>query len=176
MIVYVETNFVLELVLEQEAFQFAEALLTLAKMGKIELVLPSFSMLEPYWAITNRERQRKPFINAFSPEVENQLNRTAYYTNLFNNLKPGVEELKKVEEMEAIFLELRVEELLTLCRFVELNKATILQAQFNRKTKTLQLFDAIVYSSIISDLQLQEPTRLKCFVSQNSQDFRSVRL
>ena len=46
--VYVESNFVLELVLEQEQHQACEEILTLAASRTIELALPAFALIEPY--------------------------------------------------------------------------------------------------------------------------------
>lgn len=46
--VYVETNFVLELALRQEQNESCEALLRLAEASRIGLVVPAFSLLEPY--------------------------------------------------------------------------------------------------------------------------------
>jgi hypothetical protein len=63
MIVYVETNFVLELTFEQAEPPFAEVLLSLSKTSQIELVLPSIALLEPFWSIESYEKQRKPFLD-----------------------------------------------------------------------------------------------------------------
>lgn len=46
--VYVESNFVLEIALEQEQHRACEDLVRLAEDAAIELVLPSFALLEPY--------------------------------------------------------------------------------------------------------------------------------
>lgn len=56
--VYVETNFVLECVLGQEQSQSCTAILTLATDGLIELVIPAFSVIEPYQRLTRRKRDR----------------------------------------------------------------------------------------------------------------------
>lgn len=46
--VYVETNFVLELALLQEQQESCQKLLDLAEAGRINLILPAFSLTEPY--------------------------------------------------------------------------------------------------------------------------------
>lgn len=48
MIVYVESNFVLELALGQEQSASAEAILALAEAKKIELVVLGFALSEPF--------------------------------------------------------------------------------------------------------------------------------
>lgn len=47
MIVYVETNFILELAFQQEQHQAVNSILELAERGKIELVYPGFSIRNP---------------------------------------------------------------------------------------------------------------------------------
>ncbi len=44
--VYVESNFVLELVLEQEEFEYCQKILDLSSQQKINLVLPAYSLVE----------------------------------------------------------------------------------------------------------------------------------
>ena len=56
--VYVETNFVLELVLGQEQAQACHEILALAESGLIDLVVPAFSILEPYQRLMRRKRDR----------------------------------------------------------------------------------------------------------------------
>jgi predicted nucleic acid-binding protein len=54
--VYVESNFLLELVLEQEQHHACEELLTLAASRTIELALPAFALIEPYESMVRDER------------------------------------------------------------------------------------------------------------------------
>lgn len=51
MIVYVETNFVLEIAREQEQVVSANKILALAEEGKIELAFPAFTLSEPFSTI-----------------------------------------------------------------------------------------------------------------------------
>ena len=57
MIVYVESNFVLELALLQEEHDSCDAIIMLAETRDIELVVPAFSLAEPYEALVRRSRQ-----------------------------------------------------------------------------------------------------------------------
>lgn len=54
MIVYVESNFILELVLAQEESISAERILQLVERDAIRLLFPSFSLMEPFWTIQGR--------------------------------------------------------------------------------------------------------------------------
>ena len=53
--VYVESNFILELVLEQEQRHACEEILTLAAGRTIELALPAFALIDPTsrWCATS---------------------------------------------------------------------------------------------------------------------------
>ena len=58
MIVYVETNFVLEIAREQEQVESANQILILAEQGKIELAFPSFTISEPFSTIIRQRKER----------------------------------------------------------------------------------------------------------------------
>ena len=57
--VYVESNFVLELVLEQEQHLACREIVRLAEAGIIELVVPAFGLLEPYMTLHRRHREQE---------------------------------------------------------------------------------------------------------------------
>src|SRR6266446_5464157 len=59
MIVYVESNFVLELAFLQEEYESCLELLRLAESQDIHLVLPAFSIGEPYEVWVRRSKQRR---------------------------------------------------------------------------------------------------------------------
>ncbi len=61
MIVYVKTNFVLELARLQEQHESCEELLNLASTNKIKLVLPAFSITEARTALVRLAKQRVEF-------------------------------------------------------------------------------------------------------------------
>lgn len=56
MIVYVESNFVLELAFLQEECAQAEEISKLAESGEIQLAIPAFSGGEPYERMIRRSR------------------------------------------------------------------------------------------------------------------------
>ena len=57
--VYVESNFILELALEQEQSSSCDAILSLGERQDIRLVLPAFSLSEPYETLVRRAKDRK---------------------------------------------------------------------------------------------------------------------
>jgi hypothetical protein len=74
--VYVESNFVLEIVLEQEQHQACEAILTLAESRAIELALPAFALVEPYESMVRDERDGRLLAQRLRASAT-QLQRTA---------------------------------------------------------------------------------------------------
>ena len=58
MTAYVESNFVLELALQQEECDACNAIVELARQGQLVLVAPAFSLAEPHVAIAGKEKAR----------------------------------------------------------------------------------------------------------------------
>jgi len=56
--VYAETNFVLELTLVQEQHAGCEEILALGEAGRVRLVIPSYSLVEPYETLRRRHKER----------------------------------------------------------------------------------------------------------------------
>ncbi|ADI64614.1 hypothetical protein [Trichormus azollae] len=76
--VYVETNFVLELALLQEQQESCQQLLNLAESGRINLILPAFSLTEPYETLICREKIRGKLLHNLRDEL-NQLGHSLPY-------------------------------------------------------------------------------------------------
>src|SRR5687768_9000156 len=81
MILYCETNFVLELAFVRDEVDDAEALLLLAEAAKITLVLPAFSLTEPFEAMTRRSRERNSLLDRVGAEID-ELSRSKPYADL----------------------------------------------------------------------------------------------
>lgn len=70
MIVYVETNFILELAFEQNQDQAVDEILKLAEGGKINLVFPGFSISESLSKVTRQSRGREEFRKSLVKELQ----------------------------------------------------------------------------------------------------------
>lgn len=96
MIVYCESNFVLELAYEQSEATYCQQLLAAAKEGRIDLAIPAYSLTEPYETLVRRSKQRTllhTFItlnsNDFNDdEISNDLD--SHHCALFFKFKDGV--------------------------------------------------------------------------------------
>ena len=69
MILYVESNFVLELAREQDEHMAASELLRLAETGGIELAFPAIALCEPFSAINKFRNDRARFIGSLQRQV-----------------------------------------------------------------------------------------------------------
>lgn len=77
--VYVESNFVLELALQQEQSASCESILSLCETGQVRLVVPAFCLAEPHETVTRRHKQRRGTKTDLDKELQ-QLARTATNT------------------------------------------------------------------------------------------------
>lgn len=82
--IYVETNFFLELVFEQEQFQSCEQILLLCERGCAELIIPAYSLAEPHEKLIRQDKNRKALQQHLDREFK-QLERTASYQNVIQN-------------------------------------------------------------------------------------------
>ena len=169
--IYVETNFVLELVFEQEQFTSCEQILQLCDAGLAKLIIPAYSLAEPHEKLTRQSRRRKEFASRLEIELK-QLSRTASYTYLLNNIQeiPGLlVESNQREKQRSI--EYR-DRLLKTGEAIALTADIIIEAADAEVIYDLSPQDALVYASVISHLRHDRPER-SCFLNRNSKDFDS---
>ena len=57
--IYIESNFVLELALVQEQEASCENLLQVCEAGRAKLIIPAYSLVEPYETLVRRHTQRR---------------------------------------------------------------------------------------------------------------------
>lgn len=170
MIVYVETNFLLEIILGQEELKFAQEIVRLAQQAKVRLRFPPFSLMEPMWTIRGRGRERYSMNDQLKKELS-QLKRSVYHTQvvqLIQDLSPKIMRIEyaELERLEATFLSL-----LQTGSPIDLTYQIYQMSIYSQKEFNLPPQDAIVFSSIISDLKLQNPSHPKLFLSKNTKDF-----
>ena len=79
MVVYVESNFVLEVAFLHEDHDSCSALLELARAGAIELVIPAFSIGEPYEASVRRWLRRNELNRQLTDEIRELARSKPYH-------------------------------------------------------------------------------------------------
>ena len=167
--VYVETNFVLELALVQEQQASCKEILGLSEAGSVTLVIPAYSLVEPYDTLVRRHRQRKELKADLDAELD-QLTRSTSYTERlrgFHDLSALLidsadEEAKRLEELR--------ERLMRICQVIPLDAACLETATRYQNQHKFSPQDALVYASVVSHLSESQPGR-SCFLNRNARDF-----
>ena len=171
MIVYVESNFVLELALDQEEAASARNILQFVSDGAIELEFPAFALSEPFWTIRLRGKKRLQLSNSINEQFK-QLRRSQSYKKTVSKFQPLPIVLAEIEGKEYTSLGSTVEHLLQVGKPIEMDLAVFRRAFRYEKRYGLSPQDSIVYSSVIGSLQHQNPSEVKCFANRNWKDFR----
>jgi predicted nucleic acid-binding protein len=162
MILYVESNFVLELAFWREEQSVCQELLELATSQKIKLVLPAFSIGEPYEAWVRRAKQRRVLHEKLTAEIR-ELARSKPYQQLSELLtKSGDEEKSSLDEV--------LDRILNVAEVCPIDLLTIRAAINLQKSHRLSPQDSIVFASVLKHLESASGEEA-CFVTKNSKDF-----
>lgn len=166
--VYAESNFVLEIVLEQEQYQGCEELVTLAAAKSIELVLPAFALIEPYQTIVRRKNEGKGLHDGLGKSAQ-QLQRTAWISAEVPRLREAADILLRAEqEADRRFLEVRTK-LLDVARMVAIDAPALRAASLLTTQLDLKLPDALILASVLGDAD--ERPSPSIFINRNTKDF-----
>ena len=167
--VYVESNFVLELALAQEQFESCEGILSLCEAGNVRLVVPAYSLAEPYETLTRRQRQRKKMKEDFDRELD-QIARSATHKERLRGFRDLTALLINVADESAKQLEgIRARMIEAAC-VIPLDVSVLASATQYQRAHDFSAQDALVYSSVISHLKLDRATQ-NYFLNKNSKDF-----
>jgi len=170
LIIYVESNFVLEIALMQEQSSSANRILQLAVDGFIKLVIPSFSISEPYSTLGSRDRERKSISDLLDKQSV-QLKRSDIKVSAIPVVEQAAVTLSRVSKAETDSLEDTTRKLLSAARQISIDRGVFEEATKYERLHGLKPKDSIVYASIISDLTSNPNGESKCFVTKDSKDF-----
>lgn len=175
MIVYVESNFVLEIALGQEQMASANALLEMAEQGRIGIAAPAFALIEPFSTVTGRERQRNKLIIDFKEQLRD-LQRSSPHRVDHAQLLPIPGILAGLGERESNRLTDTVRRLLRAGTVIEVTHAIFEEAMQFRGKYGLSSQDSIVFSSVVSHLTANPVQDRALFANRNWRDFRDPEL
>lgn len=160
--VYVETNFLLEVVLEQEEVTHAERLLELAGSAAVELVVPAVCALEARQTIHRRDREQRDLLDRVDRELV-QLARS-------QSVARAASEMRGVFVAATGSIRKREDELLRrlslVGRWAALDGSAITAAM---SSEGLLLPDAMVLASVVQDAGSRVCEAV--FATKNSKDF-----
>ena len=168
MIVYVETNFILELAFEQEQHEAANRILEFVEEGKIELAFPAFSIGESLSKVTRQEKDRSELYSSLIPKLE-QLKRSAPYRQIVIDSDPVLALLQNAIKGELDRLLPVLERMLRVGRSIETSISSFTEALAYRRQLSIE--DSIIYTAIISDLRSRPYEEIKRFLSRDNEAF-----
>lgn len=165
MIVYVETNFLLELAYLQEECESCAELLGLAKDGAISLVLPAFSLAEARLTWDRRSSERNALQNQLQPIIR-QLARSEPYRTLPESSRELLSALRASGETTRLRLEEAIATITSVGTVLPLTADLTSRARLNELRLDLSPSDAFVYASVLLHLA-GAPKGLKCFFNRD---------
>jgi predicted nucleic acid-binding protein len=173
MIVYVESNFVLEIALGQQHAPSAERILALAENGKIQLAFPSFALSEPFASVMQGNSERLRLRNSLEAMLKQlkQSERLEVHRQVVSGLQPVLIIFADIVEKELEVLHSTIDRLLEVGKCIEINVPSFRQALVYRAGYKLSSQDSIIYSAVIADLQQQPREEAKCFLSSDRKAF-----
>ncbi len=172
MIVYVESNFILELAYLQEEHDFCIQLLELAIAKKIRLVVPNYCVAEAYHSWVVKSNKRLDINRKISEEIR-ELSRSKPYTISAQDLNGIALLLAESTESEKQLLDQRISEILVHSTLIAFEPATIVTATASQVNYDLSIQDSLVFASVMTHLQ-NKSGESKCFITKNSRDFGST--
>jgi hypothetical protein len=169
-IVYVESNFALEIARAQEAAPAAEEILRLAGNALVSLMAPTLAVFEPFSTLTYYGVRRNQFVEDLKNNLR-ELGRSLPHKSLAKLLEPLGPTLVQVSRDEMERLEKTTERMLGCVGQVPMTVSTFREATQAEKQFGLSPQDAMIYASIMTDLRSRPSADEKCFISQNRKDF-----
>ncbi len=169
MIVLAESNFVLEIALQQEQNESAESILDLAEQKKIGLVVPACSLFEPYETLGRRRGDRKALSRQLHRELQS-LGRSRGFAEMRETSAGVAKALDASTEVEAEALEQVIERLLKVATIPSLSMEIVRLGQAYQLVYGLSPQDSVVFASIHTSLEGLGDDQ-KVFVNKNSKDF-----
>jgi len=168
-IVYIESNFILELAFVREEYESCIQIINLAKSNQVDLVLPAYSISEPYEAQVRRSKRRVALHAQLIQEIK-ELSRSKPYSGFMKDSQEITDLLIRSVEEERKRLEITLNDMLTLAEIIPIEASIIKSAIGFQNSLNLSPQDSIVYASVVIHLE-QSASEPKCFLTRNAKDF-----
>ena len=172
MTVYVESNFLLEIALQQEQSASAEDLLARAEAGHLMLRWPGFCLAECLGALMRRGSDRRQ-VQAAVHRQAGDLARSGAHASFAETLRRVSQELVDIEALESSRFDGVVRKLLGIGPPISLDAETYANAAAYRSKHDLEPKDAVVYACVISDLGRARDRTPSLFVSKDAKAFEA---
>lgn len=170
MIVYVESNFILELAYLQEEHENCGRILKLAEAGKVQLILPAFAIAEPFSAWVGRKRRRENLHRELTQELR-ELGRSEPYAGSREEFQDVTKALLVSGEEEKSRLDTAIAQILKESELIPIDADVIKSAIEIQTRNRLSPQDSIIYASVLAHAAKVSKEEPKCFITKNSRDF-----
>lgn len=177
MIVYVETNFLLELAFEQEDVTAAESILILAENKTIALAIPAVALVEPFATIRYRNSERREALDTWSHTLnrfkENRVRDLGLLTakkRLNSALADAYSDVADLVVRQSTLLDEVVDRVLGVAAILPLGAAEI-RRSIGYRQLGLDAVDSLIFTAIIASLENASSTESSCFVSRDKKGF-----
>ena len=167
--VYVETNFALELVFQQEQHASCEQILHLCNEKQVQLLMPAYSLAEPHEKLHRQNSNRQELQRVLNAELR-QLARTASFATRIRSIREIETLLVQSTEEERARFDLYRMQLVNNATIISLTAQTLVQAADLETQFDLGPQDAIVLASVLDHLGQREQG-VSCFLNRNFRDF-----
>ena len=167
--VYVETNFILEVALLQEQHASCLHIIDLCEAERIRLIVPAYCLVEPFETLIRHQKRRRKMKQDFDTELS-QIARTATYVERLGEFRSLTDILINIAQEETTNLDKTLSRLINCADLIPLDSAVIHHSAQSQETHGLSPQDAIVYSSVVQQLDRLHPHQ-SCFLNRNTRDF-----
>ena len=170
MVVYVESNFVLELAFRQEQAGSCREILEVCRGGRARLVLPAFCAAEPFQAFVGRSKERKRAANDLTIQLGQLARSETFGEEAAEALQRVTGLLVRSTEEERAGLQSALQDLLDVAVVIPMDLGIIRNAAELEGSFRLSPQDAIVLASVLEHLTDARPGK-SCFLNRNAKDF-----
>jgi len=170
MVVYVESNFVLELAFRQEQSGSCREILDVCRTGRARLILPAFCAAEPFQAFVGRSKDRKRAADDLTIQLGQLARSESFGEEAADALQRVTGLLVRSTEEERAGLQNALRDVLDVAAVIPMDLGIIRNAAELERSFRLSPQDAIVLASVLEHLTEARPEK-SCFLNRNAKDF-----
>lgn len=165
MTIYIETNFILEIALLQEQWEHCKKILALCDTLDVKIAIPSYCLVEPFETLIRRQRNRTRMKEQLDRELR-QISRTETNRESLSEFETITNILPRSAQDDNSRFDRVCETLLQTCDIIPLNSEILTLSGKYRQERDLTHQDAIVYTTILSELDKRRSSR-NFFISRD---------
>lgn len=169
MIIYTETNFLLEMAYLQDGCGSCREILSLARQRLVVVVMPAFSLVEARQTWDRRSSEMNVLQTQLQPVIR-QLARSEPFRSVTESSRELLTALVASGEETRLRLEEAITEVSSIGNVLPLTADIATHAREAELKLSLSPSDAVVYASVLFHLQ-SAPKEMKCFLNRDSKGF-----